>query len=182
MGTLELGIITLKSGECYCTDPCYEPGTWCHHLIKMKPGKYVVGEEGAKNLTDRGDELWIMLEGTDYTKLRFQQTMSCGVDSGTVAFWDKEEYQKFHENKEEWWDEVCKDLLDDDKCTYKTEHGCARSTKWGDGDYPLTLGFNEDNECVYASILHNDVSEEYFDDEDDEIWDEEEEEYDQEEN
>lgn len=152
MGNLRLGTIELKTGECYCTDPCYKPDSEVNNLIKMKPGVYEIVESGTKHIEDEGDELWIMLVGTVYSQLRFEQNLDCSVDSGIVSFWDKEEYEKFHQNFDEWWDSVCNNVFK--KSIYKTRHGCARSTKYGDDVYPITLGFNRDNECVYASIFH----------------------------
>lgn len=173
--TLELGTININSGYMYVTDPCYDTDVWCCNKIKVKPGKWVVTELGSDTSRDRGDCLQVVHE--DYVNRKYyheRANFSVGVDSGTVSFADSKFYEEKHKDeatKEEWWqNDVCAELIiqDNEKhtCytdTYKRDEMVARSTKWGDGDYPCYIGKNEQGEIVACFIEHGTSEDEEVD-------------------
>lgn len=92
-----LGVVDFSSGNVVVSDPCYELGTWCQHILTgVKTGRWIA----TKTLSDEGDwgvrvaqlEAYIDEEpkDEDFTHL---QNADIGVDSGQAGFFEKDGYR-----------------------------------------------------------------------------------------
>lgn len=150
-----IGNITIKSGEVVCSDPCYKSGTWCADRCKALNGLYNVyvveyndGDWGRRNA-------FLEIIHTDFDKKKETDILlwengdaTLGVDSGTFGFFDKEYYDKYHENDtdDDWYEKfVCGEI---DKNEYITENlGVWSCSGYGDGSYNLDVIYHPTEEC-----------------------------------
>ena len=110
----ELGTIEL-SDKVYVSDPCYRVGTWCQAFVEgLKPGKYYgfvykkdFGPGGFGGI--RETDLWIAHENyiKNYPTKLLDKNIDIGVDSGAAGIYDKEYFEKYHNDDDEsneWYD------------------------------------------------------------------------------
>lgn len=139
------------------TDPCYDAGTWCAARLSVRPGFYDCFIEYVDFKPEHGGNRIVALEARHQDSSDVQPTLLAkdtviGVDSGSCGIYDIAYY--INNQKE------C-------KCgPYKYPggyrllgNGVTSGAGWGDGAYPLYLGYNSKSEIVSVRVEYSDLSE-----------------------
>ena len=136
--------------EVYLTDPCYDTSTWCQALLtNVKAGKWVIDYEYNEFEDGMEQQIILSLAHEDYGLAIFEdyydevkESAILGVDSGTLGIFDKEYYEKYHEeNKidEDWYNKnICGEYLRRG-ANITDGKGVWCNTAYGDGEYVADL-------------------------------------------
>lgn len=166
-------VINITSGKLRVTDPCYNrdynttPGLVT--VLDVPVGEWVV--EGGP------EEGRISIYRRDVSVTRRHPVSNIGVDSGQVCFADDSQYPVGdigdYGDLNSFYGRVCRLTLNED--TEGRESGVledwcfASSTSYGDGTYPVEVGYSADDEVASVTVLFGDEDdEEYWGDEEDE--------------
>jgi len=156
--TIVLGTFETKTSTLLATDPCYENPTWCTTIIENAlPGKYlakaIISNEGTWG--ERVKELIVVHESKVDNKLSsgWKWEGDCGVDSGQLGIFEKEEYPKGdttgeHDDKNSFYGKCCELTLNEDTQGGVLPLGVVTSSGYGDGNYPCYIA--ETKKGVYA--------------------------------
>lgn len=165
-----MSVINITSGKLRVTDPCY------NRDYDTTPGLVAVldvPEEGRMSIYRR-----------DVSVTRRETVSNIGVDSGQVCFADDSQYPVGdtgdYSDLNSFYGRVCRLTLNED--TEEGESGVlddwcfASSTSYGDGTYPVEVGYSADDEVASVTVLFDEEDPEDWEEEDEEYWEEEDEE------
>lgn len=153
----ELGTFTV-SGLLNVTDPCYEKGTWCSHLLSVRPGDYKAfvehSDEGDWGL--RNSSLIISFAGIEYDRSEEQKTdANIGVDSGQAGFFDMSHYPEGvvgeYGEPQTFYGKACAATDNEAQAGIVDNFGVVSSSGYGDGGYDLYIVMT-DGEITGARI------------------------------
>ena len=143
----------------YLTDPCYDITTWCQDLLhNVKSGTWVIDYEYNEYEDGTGQEVILSLAHEDYGMTIFEDyiekfdSISLGVDSGTIGVFDKKYYEEYHyTNKinDEWYEKNICDFVDTLQrgANITDDKGVWVKTSYGDGEYYATLYVRDEKVC-----------------------------------
>ena len=147
IGTISLTDLT------YLSDPCYGTDTWCNDVIRTIPGEYCVyiTRSESKECFFKGRISNIIAVHKDYIKKlkvypkNDNNTLSCGVDSGTCGIFNAEYFEKYHDDlhaDDDWYDQ---NVMTMDEFKVTDGLGAMCSSGIGDGFYPAFAEYDGDN-------------------------------------
>lgn len=153
---LRLGTFEVTGGAIRCTDPCYEPGSWCAHDVRAAGGTW----QATAFVGDFGD--W----GKRVQRLRVDHeilpahamgtTLHVGVDSGQFGFFDAarypEEARGSYEKPRSFYGRACRKTLSGDQCGMMRE-GVVSASGMGDGSYELSTWVDSDGRAVALEVV-----------------------------
>jgi len=165
MKKFSIGTIDVTGDKIIACDPCRREaeGVWYNTVIEnMLPGKYVaeitkLDNEETHGLGDRVAELTIRHQdyGSRETTEKITDDAKCvGVDSGQVMFANLDAFNQILEDPQEgeafYW-RACEATEGVDKAGIRDNVVVSRSG-YGDGDYDVYVGYNDDGKVVAASV------------------------------
>jgi|CXWL01.1.fsa_nt_gi hypothetical protein len=176
----------INSGKIVVSDPCYENGVECRHLIENAlVGVWVaevrLSDEGSWG--QRVSELVIRHESCKLTVEPYSlESSDIGVDSGQAGFFDADAYRKDEliiktpefdlgdhgkGDGDKWYSACCDLTLSNERAGVVAETGVVSSSGFGDGCYQLFVSTNTDGKVIAAKIVFIGPEEE---EEEDECW------------
>lgn len=138
------------------TDPCYDTGTWCTARLSVKPGLYDCYLEYV-DFKEQGGLRIVAVEARNIDcrevepKLLAKNT-TIGVDSACCGIYDMA-YFINHQK------ECCNEAPYKQSHDYKLlSNGIMSISGWGDGAYPLYLGYNSQSQIVSVRVEYIDLT------------------------
>lgn len=147
MKTVDVGAFEVTSGVVICSDPCYERGTWCARTVPAAVGTWRA-EVVTADCGDWGTRV-VCLRAFLVDAPRPELTGSgweLGVDSGQLGFFDAAAYpigdRGDFDDAESFYGRCCAATCGEGACGYGVvPGGVVSSSGYGDGGYPLRVGF-----------------------------------------
>lgn len=164
----------INNGIVIVSDPCYDTGIWCQSkLDNVKNGKW---EADVSEVSGRCGMLTATHQNVkNVSGLKFETIGTVGVDSGQMGIFDYAFYRndtnvpKGFKGKisDDWYGVCCEKTLDSPGWGV-IDGGVVSRSGWGDGEYPLEIAKNFDDEIVGIRITfmeeYVDEDELYFED------------------
>lgn len=159
---VEVGTFDVLSGEVVVSDPCYDltRNPDLGHTQEATNGTYHAVIEKELGIYGRVRRLYALREGFDEPDaLTLREVAGVGVDSGQMSICDA---MANHASDSAWYDMVCEITLDyEGNQSGVFEGGCASSSGYGDGYYPVYECLDERHENVGWCVIF------IYDDDDD---------------
>lgn len=142
-------------------DPCYGRENLEHAImfqVRVMPGLWCVVVEKERNSTMLGRTMrWIatVVHGDMLMPSRFE-LHNIGVDSGQAGIFSDDIFPtdeaRDFDDKTSFYGLCCEATIREDDCGVILERGFVSSSGYGDGSYPLKLGFDTQGRCITIGV------------------------------
>lgn len=152
MERIKIGTFEIKSGKVFISDPCYDTNVWCNDYYNAENGTYniYIEKTDVDGWGNRISKLIAIHQDHETDNLVFDEDLGrFGVDSGTLGFFDKRYYDKFHkdETNDNWYDKyVCSCI--NNTYNFTDNRGVWCSSGCGDGMYNVDAVLNDKEKVI----------------------------------
>lgn len=163
---VHLGDFVISSGQVTIADPCYDLTKYpdLGFTTSVENGIYDAVIICGAERYGRVHRLYALRHGVSDAILAHPESLwlkeqsAVGVDSGQMAICDS---MANHSGDAKWYDMVCDITLDYDRRQSGTfDGGCASSSGYGDGLYPVYECLDKDDKAVGWCVVFIDIEEE----------------------
>lgn len=146
MSLKNIATIDLSKGQVDVTDPCYNEDNDYRVTKKVKPGRYLVLLEKDEDGVNQSISIVHEDHRSEEDIIDAGECAEIGVDSGLAGFFpNKPDYT------DEQWNDLCNTVFS--KGNYVSyKDGVVCTSGYGDGGYPVSEGYNLNDEVVKLTI------------------------------